>query len=120
MKKVKVISNRQLRVGEKLKQALSLIFTQENFYNTALENQSVTISEVIISRDLKNAKIFVIPLGRDPDVIFMKALEEIKGKIRYILANSLNLKFCPELRFYPDNSFEYADKIKKLCSVVDS
>lgn len=114
--KSKNSSNRQLRIGESIRHVLSKIFINESFYNTVLENESITVSEVRVSSDLKNAKVFVTPLGRSPDSDFINALEKQRNKIRYMLANNINLKFCPDIKFYPDNSFEYSDNIEKLLS----
>ena len=59
----KPISQRQLRVGEMIKQALSMIFLKEETKIPDLDTKSITVTEVRMSPDLKTAKIFVIPLG---------------------------------------------------------
>ena len=59
----KPVSQRQLRVGEMIKQALSMIFLREEAKISDLDTKSITVTEVRMSPDLKNAKIFVMPLG---------------------------------------------------------
>ena len=59
----KPVSQRQLRVGEMIKQALSMIFLREEAKITDIDTKSITVTEVRMSPDLKTAKIFVIPLG---------------------------------------------------------
>ena len=59
----KPVTQRQLRVGEMIKQALSMIFLREEAKISNLDTKSITVTEVRMSPDLKTAKIFVIPLG---------------------------------------------------------
>ena len=59
----KPISQRQLRVGEMIKQALSMIFLREETKITDIDTKTITVTEVRMSPDLKTAKVFVLPLG---------------------------------------------------------
>ena len=59
----KPVSQRQLRVGEMIKQSLGMIFLREETKISDLDTKSITVTEVRMSPDLKTAKIFVIPLG---------------------------------------------------------
>ena len=59
----KPVSQRQLRVGEMIKQSLGMIFLRNEAKVPNLETNTITVSEVKMSQDLKIAKAFVLPLG---------------------------------------------------------
>tara|TARA_Y100001970_G_C13967232_1_gene716256 strand:+ start:277 stop:642 length:366 start_codon:yes stop_codon:yes gene_type:complete len=115
MKKLgKPITQRQLRVGEMIKQALSMIFLREETKIPDLDTRSITVTEVRMSPDLKTAKIFVMPLGgKDKDNIIDK-LKEFSFVIRKVLSKKIMVKFLPKLFFVNDDSFDYAEKIENL------
>jgi ribosome-binding factor A len=113
-KKVKPISQRQLRVGEMIKQSLSMIFIKNEAKVPNLETNIITVTEVKMSQDLKIAKAYVMPLGgKDEDEIINK-LKEYSFLIRKILSKKVFMKFLPKLLFRKDESFEYAEKIENL------
>ncbi len=110
----KPVSQRQLRVGELIKQALSMIFIREEAKIPNLDTKSITVTEVRMSPDLKNAKVFVIPLGgKDADKVIDK-LKEFSFVIRKVLSKKIMVKFMPKVFFVNDNSFDYAEKIENL------
>ena len=110
----KPISQRQLRVGEMIKQSLCMIFIRNEAKLPNLETNTVTVTEVKMSQDLKIAKVYVMPLGGiDEDKIILK-LREYSFLIRKILSKKVFMKFLPKLLFRKDDSFEYAEKIENL------
>ena len=110
----KTVSQRQLRVGEMIKQALSMIFLREETKISDLDTKSITVTEVRMSPDLKTAKIFVIPLGgKDAENVVGK-LKEFSFVIRKVLSKKIMVKFLPKLFFVNDDSFDYAEKIERL------
>ena len=110
----KPATQRQLRVGEMIKQALSMIFLREEAKISDLDTKSITVTEVRMSPDLKTAKIFVIPLGgKDSDIVIEK-LKEFSFVIRKVLSKKITMKFLPKLLFVKDESFDYAEKIENL------
>ena len=110
----KPISQRQLRVGEMIKQSLCMIFIRNEAKVPNLETNTITVSEVKMSQDLKIAKVYVIPLGGiNEDKIILK-LREYSFLIRKILSKKVFMKFLPKLLFRKDDSFEYAEKIENL------
>ena len=110
----KPISQRQLRVGEMIKQSLSMIFIKNEAKVPNLETNIITVTEVRMSQDLKIAKEYVMPLGgKDEDEIIEK-LKEYSFLIRKILSKKVFMKFLPKLIFRKDESFEYAEKIENL------
>ena len=112
-------TQRQLRVGEAIRHALAEIFTEGKFYDAELDNHSITVSEVRISPDLRNATAFVMPLGgTQNDKPFLQALKRLTPLLRARIAKTVNLKFAPELIFRMDNSFAQAHHIETLLQSV--
>ncbi len=110
----KPITQRQLRVGEMIKQALGMLFIRDEAKLTNLSTKEITVTEVRMSPDLKTAKIFVMPLGgKNADEIIEK-LKEFSFIIRKVLSKKIIMKFLPKLYFVKDNSFDYAEKIENL------
>ena len=110
----KPISQRQLRVGEMIKQALGMLFIRDEAKLPNLSTKEITVTEVRMSPDLKSAKIFVMPLGgKNADEIIEK-LKEFSFLIRKVLSKKIIMKFLPKLYFVKDNSFDYAEKIENL------
>ena len=110
----KPVSQRQLRVGEMIKQSLSMIFIRNEAKVPNLETNIITVTEVQMSQDLKIAKIYVMPLGgKEADEVISK-LREYSFLIRKILSQKVVMKFLPKLLFRKDESFEYAEKIENL------
>ena len=110
----KPVSQRQLRVGEMIKQALSMIFLREETKIPDLDTKSITVTEVRMSPDLKSAKIFVIPLGGKDTEKVIEKLKEFSFVIRKVLSKKIMIKFMPKLFFVNDDSFDYAEKIENL------
>ncbi len=110
----KPMTQRQLRVGEMIKQSLSMIFIRNEAKLPNLETNTITVTEVKMSQDLKIAKAYVLPLGgKDADEIINK-LKEYSYLIRKILSQKVMVKFLPKILFKKDESFEYAEKIENL------
>ena len=110
----KPLTQRQLRVGEMIKQSLSMIFMRNEAKVPNLETKTITVTEVRMSQDLKIAKAYVLPLGgKDADEV-IKVLKEYSFIIRKILSQKVIMKFLPKLLFRKDESFEYAEKIENI------
>ena len=108
------VSQRQLRVGEMVKQALSLIFIKGEAKIPNLETNLITVTEVRMSSDLKSARAFVIPLGGKDSKKTVDLLKEFSHIVRKILSKKIEMKYLPKVSFVEDKSFEYAEKIEKL------
>ena len=108
------VSQRQLRVGEMVKQALSLIFIKGEAKIPNLETNLITVTEVRMSPDLKSARAFVIPLGGRDSKKTVDLLKEFSHIVRKILSKKIEMKYLPKVSFVEDKSFEYAEKIEKL------
>ena len=110
----KPISQRQLRVGEMIKQSLSMIFLRNEAKIPDLETKTITVTEVRMSQDLKIAKAYVLPLGGKDTEESIQKLKEYSYIIRKILSRKVIMKFLPKILFRKDESFEYAEKIENL------
>ena len=107
-------SQRQLRVGELIKQSLGQIFLRGEAKVPTLETKNITVTEVRMSPDLKNARAYVIPLGGKDTEKAVNALTEFSHLIRKALSKKIDMKFLPKVSFIGDKSFDYAEKIEKL------
>ena len=107
-------SQRQLRVGELIKQSLGQIFLREEAKVPSLETKNITVTEVRMSPDLKNAKAYVIPLGGKDAEKAVSTLTEFSYLVRKALSKKIDMKFLPKVYFVSDKSFDYAEKIEKL------
>ena len=110
----KPITQRQLRVGELIKQSLGILFLKEEAKISNLETNKITVTEVRMSPDLKTAKVYVIPLGGENAIEVVEILKEFSYVIRKVLSKKITTKFLPKLIFVKDESFDYAEKIENL------
>ena len=107
-------SQRQLRVGELIKQNLGQIFLRDEAKVPTIETKNITVTEVRMSPDLKNARAYVIPLGGKDTEKTVSTLTEFSHLIRKALSKKIDVKFLPKVSFVSDKSFDYAEKIEKL------
>ena len=110
----RTLSQRQLRVGEMIKQALGNIFMRGEAKLPNIETSNITVTEVRMSPDLKTAKAFVLPLGGKNANKIIDALKECSFIVRKTLSKKISMKFLPKLLFVKDESFDYAEKIENL------
>ena len=110
----KPVTQRQLRVGEMIKQALGVIFLRGEAKLPNIETREITVTEVRMSQDLKIAKTFVLPLGGKNAQEVIDKLKEFSFVIRKVLSKKITIKFLPKLLFVKDESFDYAEKIENL------
>ena len=107
-------SQRQLRVGELVKQNLGEIFIRNEAKIPSINTKAITVTEVRMTPDLKTARVYVIPLGGVEMTLTVSILTEYSHLVRKALSKKLDIKFLPKLAFVEDNSFEYAEKIERL------
>ena len=101
-------SQRQLRVGELVKQSLGQIFLRDEAKVPLLETKNITVTEVRMSPDLKNARAYVIPLGGKNTERAVDILTEFSHSIRKALSKKVDMKFLPKVSFVSEKSFYYA------------
>ena len=109
-----IYSQRQLRVGELVKQNLGEIFIRNEAKIPSINTKVITVTEVRMTPDLKTARAYVIPLGGKHMTEMVSILTEYSHLVRRALSKKLDMKFLPKLTFVEDNSFEYAEKIERL------
>ena len=107
-------SQRQLRVGELVKQNLGELFIRNEAKLPQINSKLITVTEVRMTPDLKTARVYVIPLGGVDTKETVRILTEYSHLVRRALSKRLVIKFLPKLTFVEDNSFEYAEKIEKI------
>ena len=105
---------RLLRVGENIRHALSAILRRDTLQDPALSGVPVTVSEVRVSPNLRNATIFVLPLGGDNQLEVVEALQRVAPYLRGQLGGAVRLKYMPQLRFELDHSFDEASHVEEL------
>ena len=110
----KTFSQRQLRVGELVKQNLGELFIRNEAKIPSINSKLITVTEVRMTPDLKTARVYVIPLGGIETRETVKILTEYSHLVRKALSKRLDVKFLPKLTFVEDNSFEYAEKIERI------
>ena len=108
------VSQRQLRVGEMIKQSLGMIFVRNEAKVPNLETNNITVTEVKMSQDLKVAKAYVLPLGGKNADETVEKLKKYSFLIRKTLSKKIIMKFLPKILFEKDESFDYAEKIENL------
>lgn len=107
-------SHRLLRVGENIRHALSEVFARGEIIDPSLDGVSITVTEVRCSPDLRNATIFVMPLGGTNEQDVVVGLNRCSKYIRGQLSRMVTMKYLPKLKFTSDSSFGEADHIERL------
>jgi ribosome-binding factor A len=108
-------SQRQLRVGEQVRHALSEVLQRGEVRDDLIEATVLSVSEVRMSPDLKIATAFVAPMGAADDEAVIEALNRHARFIRGRLSPALRqMKYMPEVRFRLDTSFDNFAKIDRL------
>lgn len=107
-------SQRQLRVGEVIRRALSEILARGEVHDPDLARVSVTVAEVRVSPDLRQATAFVMPLGGVNTLEVVRALGRNRAEIRRLVTDRIDLRFSPELDFRADPRFDQMDRTRDL------
>ena len=101
-------------MGEEIRHLLSALFARAEFRDPDLAGEHVTVAEVRISPDLKNATAFVSRLGRSDVIALLPALKRAAPYLRGELAKGMRLRVVPQLSFQPDTAIEYAMHVDAL------
>ena len=111
-------SQRQLKVGEELRHLISNALHRETFYDEVIESSNITITEVNVSPDLKNAKVYIMPLGGERKLEVLESLNKVKGHIKKLISGGITLRQIPKISFIIDSSFEYAKHIDEIIKKI--
>jgi len=109
-------TQRQLRVGETTRRAISEILARGDVHDPELNRMSITVGEVRMSNDLRIATVYVLPLGGIGKEDVLKMLARNNYELRRMVAKKLTLKFAPELRFQLDMTFDQMDETSRMLS----
>jgi ribosome-binding factor A len=110
-------TQRQLKVGEALRHALAVVFQRGDIpWPKGFSAPMVTITEVTVSPDLRNASVYFLTMGGESTKETQKVLRGMVGFFRHELAKAVNLRYVPALTFSADTSFENASTIEKILS----
>lgn len=107
-------TQRQLRVGEVIRRALAEILARGEVHDPDLARVSVTVAEVRVSPDLRQATAFVLPLGGVNTAEVVAALSRNRAEIRRLVTERIDLKFSPELGFRADTRFDQMDRTREI------
>lgn len=111
-------TQRQLRVGEELRHAIARLIERGELRDPDLAGRSITVTEVRVSPDLKNATVFVMPLGGRGEAETLAALKRAQAHIRGVVAHEVRLRHAPRFSFQLDTSFDNAVRIETLLREV--
>ena len=107
-------SQRQLRVAEVLRRELAECLGRGDVHDPDLDGVSITVGEVRTTPDLRQAWVYVLPLGgQDADRI-VEALQRNRKEIRHIITKNIKLKYSPDLKFMADTSFDQMDAARRM------
>ena len=93
---------------------ISNALLRSSFYDEHIDNNNITITEVNVSPDLKNAKVYVMPLGGENKRNVLDSLNKVTGRLKKIISNNISLRQTPKLTFKIDETFDYAEKISDI------
>ena len=113
-------SQRQIRFGELIRSIISDCLLREEFFDSSINAASITVSFVKMSKDLKIANVYFMPLGGINKFEILKNLNEKKYIFQKFLSKAkINSKYTPKLSFFLDDTFDEAEKIENLLQNKD-
>jgi ribosome-binding factor A len=107
-------TQRQLRIGELIRHKLAEMLVRGDIHDDVIASHVITVPEVRLSPDLKLATAYVVTLGDKDTAAVIEALMRNRRYIRAEVAQAVNLKFAPDIRFRRDETFEEASRIDQL------
>ena len=108
-------SQRQIRYGELIRSLISDCLLKEDFFDQSISSTSVTVSYVKMSKDLKMASVYLMPLGGENQQNLLDNIKQKKHIFQtYLSKAKLKSKFTPKINFFTDDTFDEAEKIEKL------
>lgn len=107
-------SQRQLRVGEELRHAVAMVLERGDIRDPDVAGRSVTVTEISVSPDLRNATVFVVPLGGGESKSLLEGLKRVRPFLRHEVARMVQLRVVPNFSFVADTTFDNASRIEAL------
>ncbi len=115
----KAPSQRQLRVGEEVRHILANLFERGDIRDPDVAGKVITVTEVSVSPDLRNAAVYVVEMGGGDIKALLGGLKRVASYFRHELSKQMNLRTVPALRFHPDTSFDRASRIESLLALPE-
>lgn len=112
-------SQRQLRVGEELRHVIASVLERGDIRDPEVAGRPITVTGVKVSPDLRNATVFVVPLGGGDPSSILVGLKRVGPYLRHELAKAVQLRVVPNLSFAADVSFDAAERIEALLRSVE-
>ena len=110
-----MLSQRQIRFGEVIRSIISDSFIRKDFFDTYVDLSKITVSFVRMSKDLRIASVYIMPLGGKNKNEMLQSLNNNKYIFQKSISQArLKSKYTPKISFYIDDSFDEAEKIEKL------
>lgn len=111
---VQKLSNRQLRVGQEVRKVIAEAIEHGNVRSPEISNAFITITQVIMSPDLKYATVYLMTLNGKNLGVVLEQLSADKWMFKKLVADKLKLRYTPEINFRVDDTFEEAERINRL------
>ena len=108
------LSNRQLRVGQEVRRVIAEAIEQDNVRSQLIADAFITITNVIMSPDLKYATVYLTTLNGKNLGEILEQLTADKWLFKKLVADKLKLRFTPEINFRADDTFEETERINRL------
>ncbi len=115
----KAPSQRQLRVGEEVRHILANVLERGEIRDPDVAGKVITVTEVSISPDLRNAAVYVVEMGGGDVKALLTGLKRVASYFRHELSQKMNLRIVPALHFHPDTSFDRASRIETLLALPE-
>ncbi|HMA48975.1 MAG TPA: 30S ribosome-binding factor RbfA [Magnetospirillaceae bacterium] len=115
----KAPSQRQLRVGEEIRHILANVLERGDVRDPDVAGKVITVTEVSISPDLRNASVYVVEMGGGDIKSLLTGLKRVASFFRHELSKKMNLRIVPMLHFHPDTSFDRASRIESLLALPE-
>lgn len=107
-------SQRQLRVGEEIRRVLARVFERGELHEPALSGVRITLSEVSVSPDLRNATVWVIPPIDGEIADILPVLGRVSGRLSGQVAREVRMRFAPRLTFKRDTAFDASHRMNTI------
>ena len=108
------LSQRQLRVGQEVRRVIAEAIEQDNVRSQEIADAFITITNVIMSPDLKYATVYLTTLNGKNLGTILEQLAADKWLFKKLVADKLKLRFTPEINFRADDTFDEAERINRL------
>ena len=116
---MKAPSQRQLRIGEEIRHMLANLLERGDIRDPEVAGKVITVTEVSISPDLRNAAVYVIEMGGGDIKALLRGLKRVASFFRHEMAKQMALRTVPALHFHPDTSFDRASRIESLLALPE-